>query len=41
MAGGSYVGLDIGSTLIKATEIRRGGAGLEVSAIGVAPTLTG
>jgi type IV pilus assembly protein PilM len=38
MAGGSFIGLDIGSNLIKVAEVRRGGAGYEVTAIGLAPT---
>jgi type IV pilus assembly protein PilM len=35
---GSYVGLDIGSNLIKVAEVRRAGNQLEVVALGVAPT---
>ncbi len=38
MAGGSYVGLDIGSNQIKVAEMRKAGTGLEVVALGVAPT---
>ena len=38
MAGGSYVGVDIGSNLIKVAEVRPGRNGLEVVALGVAPT---
>lgn len=38
MAGGTFVGLDIGSTQIKVTELRRSGTGLEITAVGVAPT---
>lgn len=38
MAGGTFVGLDIGSTLIKVAELRRTGAGVEVTGLGVAPT---
>ncbi|HLJ54271.1 MAG TPA: type IV pilus assembly protein PilM [Chthonomonadaceae bacterium] len=38
MAGGSYVGLDIGSTQIKVAEVRRSGRGLEVTALGIAKT---
>lgn len=38
MAGGSFVGLDIGSSLIKVAEMRRSGGGIEVTAIGMAPT---
>ncbi|MDE2126695.1 MAG: type IV pilus assembly protein PilM [Armatimonadetes bacterium] len=41
MAGGSYVGLDIGTSLMKVTECRRGSGGsIEVTAIGYAPTPT-
>jgi type IV pilus assembly protein PilM len=38
MAGGSYVGLDIGSTLMKVAEVRRSAKGLEVIALGLART---
>jgi len=38
MAGGSYVGLDIGSTLMKVAEVRRTAKGLEVVALGLAET---
>jgi type IV pilus assembly protein PilM len=38
MAGGPTVGLDIGSNQIKAVEMRRSGTGLQVAALGVAPT---
>lgn len=38
MAGGSYVGLDIGSTLMKVAEVRRSNKGLEVIALGLAKT---
>lgn len=38
MAGGSYVGLDIGSNLMKVAEIRRTGKGLELVALGIAAT---
>ena len=38
MAGGSYVGLDIGSSQIKVAELRKSGAGVEVVALGVGPT---
>lgn len=38
MAGGSYVGLDIGSTLMKVAEVRRSNKGLEVVALGLAKT---
>jgi type IV pilus assembly protein PilM len=38
MAGGSYVGLDIGSNQIKVAELRKSGSGVEVVALGVAPT---
>ncbi len=39
MAGGSVVGLDIGSNQMKVAEMRRGGGGsIEVVALGVAPT---
>ncbi len=38
MAGGSYVGLDIGSNQIKVTEMRKSGTGVEVVALGVGPT---
>jgi len=38
MAGGSYVGLDIGSNLIKVAEVRSSGGRLEVTALGVDPT---
>src|SRR5713226_6122965 len=35
---GSYVGLDIGSNLMKVAEVRRGSRGLEVVAMGLAAT---
>lgn len=38
MAGGSYVGLDIGSTMMKVAEVRRSAKGLEVVALGLAET---
>lgn len=38
MAGGSYVGLDIGSNQIKVAELRKAGTGVEVVALGVGPT---
>lgn len=38
MAGGSYVGLDIGSNQIKVAELRRSGNQVQVVALGVAPT---
>ncbi len=38
MAGGSYVGLDIGSNQIKVAELRKSGTGVEVVALGVGPT---
>ncbi len=38
MAGGSFVGLDIGSNQIKVAEMRRSGSQLQVSAIGIGPT---
>ncbi len=38
MAGGSFVGLDIGSNQIKVAELRRSGSQLQVVAMGVAPT---
>lgn len=38
MAGGSYVGVDIGTNQIKVAEVRKAGTGLEVVALGVAPT---
>ena len=38
MAGGSFVGLDIGSYQIKVTEMRRSGSQLQVTAMGIAPT---
>lgn len=38
MAGGSFVGLDIGSNLIKVVEMRGGGGRVEVTALGMAPT---
>ena len=38
MAGGSYIGLDIGSNLIKVAEVRKGGKGIEVVAVDLAPT---
>jgi type IV pilus assembly protein PilM len=38
MAGGSYVGLDIGSNQIKVAEMRKAGTGVEVVALGVGPT---
>lgn len=38
MAGGTIVGLDIGSNLMKVVEMRRGGKGVEVTALGIAET---
>ena len=38
MAGGSYIGLDIGSNLIKVAEVRKGSKGIEVVHLDVAPT---
>ena len=38
MAGGSYIGLDIGSNLMKVAQVRRTGKGLEVTNLGLAPT---
>ncbi len=38
MAGGTIVGLDIGASQIKVVEMKRGGSGIEVTALGVAPT---
>ena len=38
MAGGSYIGLDIGSNLMKVAEVRRGSKGIEVVSLDVAPT---
>jgi len=38
MAGGSYIGLDIGSNLIKVAEVRKGGKGYEVVSLDLAPT---
>lgn len=38
MAGGTIVGLDIGANQIKVVEMKRGSGGLEVTALGVAPT---
>lgn len=38
MAGGSYIGLDIGSNLIKVALVRKGGKGIEVVSLDVAPT---
>ena len=38
MAGGTIVGLDIGANQIKVVEMKRGSGGMEVTALGVAPT---
>ena len=38
MAGGTFLGLDIGSNQIKVAEMRRSGTQLQVSALGVGPT---
>lgn len=38
MAGGTVVGLDIGSSMMKVVEVRKGGGGVEVTALGIAPT---
>lgn len=38
MAGGSYIGLDIGSNLIKVAEVRKSGKGFEVVSLDLAPT---
>ncbi len=38
MAGGTVVGLDIGSQLMKVVELRKSGANIEVTALDVAPT---
>ena len=38
MAGGSVVGLDIGSSQIKVVEMKRSGGGVEITAMDVAPT---
>lgn len=38
MAGGNFVGLDIGSQQMKVVETRRDGSGVAVTALGVAPT---
>lgn len=38
MAGGSYIGLDIGSNLIKVASVRKGSKGIEVVSLDVAPT---
>ena len=38
MASGSYIGLDIGSNLMKVAQVRRTGKGLEVTNLGLAPT---
>jgi type IV pilus assembly protein PilM len=38
MAGGTVVGLDIGSSLIKVVEMKRSGGGVEVTALDIAPT---
>ena len=38
MAGGSYIGLDIGSNLIKVAQVRKGSKGIEVVSLDVAPT---
>jgi len=38
MAGGSVVGLDIGSSTMKVAELKRGANGVEVTALGTAPT---
>ena len=40
MAGGSVVGLDIGSNQIKVVEMKRSGGGVEITAMEVAPTPT-
>ncbi|HLV81583.1 MAG TPA: type IV pilus assembly protein PilM [Chthonomonadaceae bacterium] len=40
MAGGTFVGLDIGTTMIKVAELRRTGAGVEITGLGLAPTPT-
>ena len=38
MAGGTVVGLDIGSSQIKVVEMKRSGGGVEITALDVAPT---
>ena len=38
MAGGSVVGLDIGSSQIKVVEMKRSGSGIEITAMDMAPT---
>ena len=38
MAGGTIIGLDIGSSMMKVAEMRKAGSGVEVTALGVAPT---
>lgn len=38
MAGGSVVGLDVGSSTIKVAELKKSGNGLEVTALGMTPT---
>ncbi len=38
MAGGTVVGLDIGSSMMKVVELKRSGSGVEITALGVAPT---
>jgi type IV pilus assembly protein PilM len=38
MAGGNFVGLDIGSQQMKVVETRKDGSGVAVTALGVAPT---
>ena len=38
MAGGTVVGLDIGSQLMKVVELKKSGANIEVTALDVAPT---
>ena len=38
MAGGTVVGLDIGSNLIKVVEMKKTGSGVEVTALDLAPT---
>ncbi|MCX6381987.1 MAG: type IV pilus assembly protein PilM [Armatimonadetes bacterium] len=38
MAGGTIVGIDIGSQLMKVVEMRKSGAGIEVTALDLAPT---
>lgn len=38
MAGGSFIGLDIGSNLMKVVELRRSGKGMEIMAMGLKAT---